>query len=145
MLVRDELVKNADEALNTTRGLLNVGQANRPDLLQAEVQKHRIDAELRAAQQQYRGHCRELAAYAGVPEMTLTALVGRLEVSEADDLDGDKLVTELLQTTPELQAAWAEVERERLALRWEVVERFQTCSCEPRPATTLKRETRWPA
>ena len=122
VLVREELVKNADEALTTTRGLVNVGQANRPDLLQAEVQKHRIDAELRAAERQYGGHWRALAAYAGIPDMAPTRLAGRLEVSEADNLDGDKVLQELLQTTPELQAAWAEVERDRLALRREVVE-----------------------
>ena len=122
VLVRQELVKNADEALTTTRGLVNVGQANRPDLLQAEVQKHRIDAELRAAQRQYRGHWRELAAYVGVPNMHPAPLSGRLEVSEADNLDGDRVLQELLQTTPELQAAWAEVERDRLALRREEVE-----------------------
>ena len=122
VLVRQELVKNADEALTTTRGLVNVGQANRPDLLQAEVQKHRIDAELRAAERQYRGHWRELAAYAGNPDMAPAPLAGRLEVSEADNLDGDRVLQELLQTTPELQAAWAEVERDRIALRRELVE-----------------------
>lgn len=122
VLVRKELVKNAEEALTTTRGLVNVGQANRPDLLQAEVQKHRIDAELRAAERQYRGHWRALAAYAGVPDLAPTPLSGRLEVSEVDKLDSDTVLHELLQTTPELQVAWAEIERDRLALRREVVE-----------------------
>lgn len=122
VLVRKELVKNADEALTTTRGLVNVGQANRPDLLQAEVQKHRIDAELRAAERQCRGHWRALAAYAGISDLAPTPLAGRLEVSEADKLDGDTVLHELLQTTPELQVAWAEIERDRLALRREMVE-----------------------
>jgi cobalt-zinc-cadmium efflux system outer membrane protein len=122
VLIREELAKNADEALTTTRGLVNVGQANRPDLLQAEVQKHRIDAERRAAEREYRGHWRAMAAYAGIPDLAPTPLAGQLEVSEADKLDGDRVLQELLQTTPELQAAWAEVERDRLALRREQVE-----------------------
>ena len=54
--------------------------------------------------------------------MAPAPLAGRLEVSEADNLDGDRVLQELLQTTPELQAAWAEVERDRIALRRELVE-----------------------
>lgn len=114
--VRRELVTNADDALTTTRGLVNVGQANTPDLLQAEVQAERARAELRAAERKYRGHWQELLAYVGVSELAPSPLVGALEVAESDVLYEQAVINELLQASPQLQAAWQEVARDRIAL-----------------------------
>jgi outer membrane protein, heavy metal efflux system len=120
--VRREMVTNADDALTTTRGLVNVGQANSPDLLQAEVQVDRARAELRAAERKYRCHWQELMAYVGVPEMAPSPLAGVLEVTDQDVLDAEAVLTELLQSSPQLQAAWQEVARDRIALQREQVE-----------------------
>jgi cobalt-zinc-cadmium efflux system outer membrane protein len=131
--VRQELLVNAEDALTTTRGLLNVGQANRPDLLQAEVQVSRVRAELRAAERRYRGHWQELTAYVGTPELAPAPLVGTLEVREQDVLTEETVLQELLACSPQLRAAWAEVERDRIGVQRERVE--------PIPNVQLRAET----
>lgn len=131
--VRQELLVNAEDALTTTRGLLNVGQANRPDLLQAEVQVSRIRAELRAAERRYRGHWQELTAYVGTPELAPAPLVGTLEVGEQDVLKEETVLQELLACSPQLKAAWAEVQRDRIGVQRERVE--------PIPNVQLRAET----
>ncbi len=120
--VRRELLVMAEDALKTTRGLLNVGQANRPDVLMAEVQVSRIRAELRAAQRKYEGHWQELVAYVGIPEMQVTELDGKLEIKEAEILDRDAVLSNLLNCSPQLRAAWAEVIRDRIVVQRERVE-----------------------
>lgn len=131
--VREELLANAQDAVTTTKGLLNVGQANQPDLLQAEVQESRIRAELRAAKRHLRGHWQELAAYVGIPELVPTTLDGELEISEQDVLNEDATLQDLLQCSPDLRAAWSEVERDRFGLQREMVE--------PIPNLQLRGET----
>ena len=49
-----ELVKNAEDAVKTTEEMVNVGQANEPDFLQAQVEANRERVALVAAQQRYR-------------------------------------------------------------------------------------------
>ena len=143
--VRRELLGNAEDALTTTRGLLNVGQANRPDLLQAEVQVDRARASGRAAERHYEGNWRELAAYVGEPEMEAEPLDGVLEITEDQVLDAETTVRRLLDCSPQLRAAWAEVARDRIGVERELAEPFRTCSCEPKRATILNRKMQSPA
>lgn len=120
--IRQELLGNAEDALTTTRGLLNVGQANRPDLLQAEVQVNRVRAELRSAERRFRGHWQELTAYVGIPELANTPLAGNLEIEESEVLNEESTLQELLNCSPQLRAAWAEVARDRIGVQRERAE-----------------------
>lgn len=122
--VRQELLGNAEDALQTTKSLLNVGQANRPDLLQAEVQVHRARAALRAAERHYQGRWRELAAYVGVPNLDKTPLSGNLEIAEDEVLDADTIIQQLINCSPQLRAARAEVARDRIGVQRERNEPF---------------------
>lgn len=131
--LRQELLRNADEALTTTRQLVNVGQANQPDLLQAEVQVNLIRADLRGAERRLRGHWLELTAYMGTPELAPSTLVGDLEISSEEILDEQTLLDDLLQSSPQLRAAFSEVERDRIAIQRELVE--------PIPNLQLRGET----
>lgn len=131
--VRQDLLALAEDALKTTRGLLNVGQANRPDLLMAEVQVYRIRAELRAAERKNEGHWQELVAYVGMPQMPVTELDGKLEINEAEILDRDAVLSNLLSRSPQLRAAWAEIERDRIAVQRE--------RAEPIPNLNVRAET----
>lgn len=133
VVVRQELLRNAEEALTTTRGLLNVGQANRPDLLQAEVQVYRVRASLRAAQRHFQGRWQELTAYVGVPDLAVVPLSGTLEIAEVQVLDADTTLQQLLNCTPQLRAAWAEVARDRIGVQRE--------RAEPVPNLQLRFET----
>lgn len=120
--LRQALLTNADDALKTTRGLLNVGQANRPDLLQAEVQVSRTRAELRASERRLRGHWQELAAYVGIPDLPPAPLFATLEIAEHEILDEDATLQHLLQCSPQLRAAQAEVAKDRVGLQRELAE-----------------------
>lgn len=120
--VRRELFKNANDALETTRGLVNVGQANRADLLQAQSQANRIRAELRGMEQRYGGHWQTLTAYVGMPELAPVWLSGSPEVSESEVMDQATMLNHLLSTSPQLAAARAEVGRDRAGVSREAVE-----------------------
>lgn len=131
--IRQELLKNAEDALKTTRGLLNVGQANKPDVLQAEVQVSRVRSDLRTAERRYRGHWKEMTAYVGIPELVPAPLAGSLEIEEAEVLDEETLLQQILTCSPQLRAAYAEVERDRIGVQRELAE--------PIPNLQLRSET----
>lgn len=131
--LRQRLLQNAEDALETTRGLVNVGQANRPDMLQAEVQVSRARAELRSAERRYLGHWQELTAYVGIPTLEPAALAGDLEVSDQDILDETTVLSELLRCSPQLRIARTEVERDRIGVQRELAE--------PIPNVQLRGET----
>lgn len=120
--VRRHLLQNANDAVTTTRGLLNVGQANRPDLLQAEIQAHRMTAAVRSAEKRREGHWRELLAVAGMPDMDSVELQGPTEIGEHEVLNAEECLRQLLDGSPQLRAAWVEVRRDELAVRREQVE-----------------------
>jgi Cu/Ag efflux protein CusF len=77
--VRQSLAKLAGDTIQTTLQLANVGQADRPDVLQAEVEQQQAVVGLRVAQQNLQASWRVLAAVVGKPEMPLTRLDGDLE------------------------------------------------------------------
>lgn len=131
--VRRELLKNAEEALKTTQGLVNVGQANKPDLLQAQVQVMRVKAQLRAAERKYYGHWQELIAQVGAPDLAPAPLNGTVELQGDQALDGEAVLHDLLNCSPQLRAAWAEVARDRISVQREAVE--------PIPNLNVRAET----
>ena len=67
-----ELVKNAEDAVKTTEEMVNVGQANEPDFLQAQVEANRERVALVAAQQRYRRSWQDLVTQVGAPELPPT-------------------------------------------------------------------------
>lgn len=120
--IRQQLLSNAEDALKTTRDLLNVGQANKADVLQAEVQVSRIKATVRASQRRYLGHWRELAAYVGIPDMAPSLLDGQLEIAENEVLEEGTTLANLLACSPDIRAAWTEIARDRVGLEREIAE-----------------------
>lgn len=119
---RRDLLRNAEDVLATAKELVNVGQANKPDRLQAEVEANRARAQLRIAERQLVGHWQQLTAYVGAPELEPAPLVGSVEIDEDEILDRDVVLENLLIRSPQLQTAWAEVARDRIAVRREAAE-----------------------
>jgi cobalt-zinc-cadmium efflux system outer membrane protein len=101
--VRQNLVKLAADATQTSRQLGNVGQADRPDILQAEVEEQQAKMGLRIAQQNLQACWSTLAAVIGQPDLAMA------------HLDGD------LEAIPNLnQGEWvATTLRESLEVKWE--------------------------
>lgn len=119
--VRRQLLRVTEDALKTTRQLVNVGAANRSDLLQAEVEARRARLDLRTAEARLQGQWPQLAAVVGQPQLSPGRLAGALEVSGPAP-DWDKLLCDLIEASPEMQLARAEVVRDVITLRREQVE-----------------------
>ena len=119
--VRKTLLENAQDAVKTSEEMANVGQGNAPDLLQAEVEGHRAKVSLGEAQKRYVRNWQYLVTLAGAPELPPTPLVGTLE-PEGPPLEWESSLSRLLQESPELLNAQAEVVRDQITLQRERVE-----------------------
>jgi cobalt-zinc-cadmium efflux system outer membrane protein len=100
--IHHDLVRINDDATRTTEELVNVGQANEPDLLQAKVEARRARVALRTAENRYRGSWEKLVSLAGAPELRPTPLDERP-----------------LDRSPEIQAALSEIRRSQIMVQRE--------------------------
>jgi cobalt-zinc-cadmium efflux system outer membrane protein len=115
--VRRELRGNSDEAAKTVKELVNVGQANQSDVLQAEVAAQRAKVNLQMSESRYRSSWEELTAVIGMPDMPPTHLEGKLDFQNGKPLDRDATLADLLACSPELLVARAEVARGPIGCR----------------------------
>jgi cobalt-zinc-cadmium efflux system outer membrane protein len=115
------ILDNANEALRTTKEMFNTGQANRADVLLAEVQVSDAKIALRTLENRYPALWQHLIALVGIPDLPPASLKGRLE-PEGPPLDWDSSLDRLLQESPELQAAQAHVVYDQITLQREKVE-----------------------
>jgi cobalt-zinc-cadmium efflux system outer membrane protein len=137
--VRGNLLRIAEDAERTTGELVNVGQANKSDLLQAQIEVRRARVELRRAEERYQGYWAKLAAVAGRPDLCPTPLAGQLD-ADGPSPDWDKTLCDLLVASPELQVAQAEVIRDQITVQRERVEPVPNVMV--RAATGYNFETR---
>jgi cobalt-zinc-cadmium efflux system outer membrane protein len=119
--VRSELLKVADDAVQTTEELRNVGAANEPDLLQARIEARQERVALENARTQFEAAWRQLAALVGAPELAVSRLEGDLEAAVPMP-DFDAALAHLLEASPEIQVALAEIARTEIGLKREQVE-----------------------
>jgi len=112
--VRQSMVTLAGDVVETSRQLGNVGQADRPDILQAEVEQQQAIVSLRQAERNLEASWRMLAAVAGRPEMPAATLEGDLEA--IPELNYQDSLQTALHTSPELKLAQQNVERAQASL-----------------------------
>ena len=101
--LRHKLAKLAEDAVETSRQLGNVGQADQPDVLQAEVEGEQAELAVVAAEQNQIRCWRELAATVGKPEMSLTSLAGTLD--EMPENSPDQWMQAILEKSPAVKIA----------------------------------------
>lgn len=101
--LRNKLAKLAEDAVETSRQLANVGQADQPDVLQAEVEGEQAELAVVAAQQNQIRRWRELAATVGKPDMQLTPLAGTLE--DIPEGNPDQWMHAILEESPAVKIA----------------------------------------
>src|SRR5581483_5844340 len=77
--LRRNLSKLATDAVETSHQLFNVGQADQPDVLQAEVEGEQTQLAVTIAEQNQARIWKSLAATVGKPDLPLTQLEGNLE------------------------------------------------------------------
>jgi outer membrane protein, heavy metal efflux system len=119
--VREDLLKVADDAVQTTEELVNVGAANSPDLLQARIEARQERVALQNSRTQLQAAWRQLAALAGAPELAIARVTGDLEAALPVP-DFDATLKHLLDASPEIQVVLAEVGRAEIGLKREQVE-----------------------
>lgn len=112
--VRQNLASLAGDATQTSYQLGNVGQADRPDILQAEVEQQQANVNLRIAQQSLQASWRVLAAVVGKPGLPLARLEGDLDV--LPDLDYEEWFAATLRESPEVKLAQQAVETAEASL-----------------------------
>jgi outer membrane protein, heavy metal efflux system len=112
--VQQKLMEIAIDAATTAHQLANVGQADAPDVLQAEVEAEQTKLEFVKAQRGYIQSHEQLAAIAGEPHMPLALLKGDLDHPPA--IDTDRYLDDLLQNSPTLKRAQQEAVRAEAAL-----------------------------
>ncbi|MBA3357041.1 MAG: TolC family protein [Pyrinomonadaceae bacterium] len=110
--LRSDLLRLATEAVQITRELYNVGQADRPDQLEIEIEAQRAEIDLLRAQNDREEVWRMLAAMVNNPELKPARLAGNLEEA-GTALDQEAISLTLLRDSPEIRTAQAGVERAR--------------------------------
>lgn len=101
--VRRNLMKLSLDAVQTAHQLANVGQADAPDVLQAEVEAEQAQVDYTTEQRMFIQQFRKLIALVGTPQLPLTKLNGNLE--QAPPIDPDHILDSLLQNSPAVKRA----------------------------------------
>jgi outer membrane protein, heavy metal efflux system len=112
--VRQNLAKLAVDATQTSYQLANIGQADRPDLLQAEVEQQLASVGLHSAEQGLTSLWRTLAAVVGNPGLPQAHLEGDLEA--LPELSYEESLATTLRDSPEVKLASETVERSEATL-----------------------------
>jgi cobalt-zinc-cadmium efflux system outer membrane protein len=113
--LRTELAKIAHDATKTTSDLFNVGQADRPDYLESEIEAEQVEHELQAAKNNLRQTWKLLASVVGIPEMAEVHLQGKLD-DRIPAINEDALLTSLMRTSPQIRSAEAQVAKARAVI-----------------------------
>lgn len=112
--LRQDLAKLAADVSQTSRQLGNIGQADRPDILQAEVEQQQAELSVALAERDLDASWRVLAALVGKPEMKRERLAGDLDA--IPELDYAQALDSALRESPEVTAAQQAVARAEAGL-----------------------------
>jgi cobalt-zinc-cadmium efflux system outer membrane protein len=113
--LRVELARLSSDAVEITKELYNVGQADKPDYLEIEIEAQRAEIDRLRAENDREQVWRALGAMVGKPELRPTRLAGSLEEA-ANTLDEEQVLAALLTESPEIRSARAGIERARAVL-----------------------------
>ena len=112
--VKQNLMKLAADATQVSYQLANVGQADRPDVLQSEVEQRQARISLRVAEQSLQAAWRMLAAVVGRPDLPLATLEGDLDTLPS--LTYDEWLAAALKDSPEIKLAQQALQRSEAAV-----------------------------
>jgi len=107
--LRQHLSKLADDAVQTSHELANVGQADAPDVLESEVEAQQAELAVTMAEQNQQRIWKALAAVVGNPRLPLIGLEGKLE--DTAPLNADELVEKIVNESPAVRIAELGVKR----------------------------------
>ena len=120
--LRQNLSKLADDAVETSHQLANVGQADAPDVLESEVEAQQAQLAVIMAEQNQQRVWKALGAVVGNPRLPLMQLEGKLE--DTSSVNADELVEKIVNESPAVriaelgvkraEAAWTRAKRETI-------------------------------
>ena len=113
--LKKDIAKLAGESAEISGELYNVGLADRPDQLKADILKSRAEAEYFEALNRYEEAWRKLGAMIGKPDIVPSRLAGNM-TDLLGEINSEGLLTNLLEESPEIKAARVKVERAKRAL-----------------------------
>jgi cobalt-zinc-cadmium efflux system outer membrane protein len=119
--VQTQLAELSQRAVQISKELLNVGAADRPDLLESEIEAERAGVSLALAQTAQTRVWRELAAVVANPSIKPTPLEGNLE--EIPRLELEPAINRLFSDSPEIRNSEVSIAREQAALQRAKVEK----------------------
>ena len=135
--VLDRLSQLASEAVGISAQLYNVGAADRPDVLDSEVEADRIQLELLAARNRRFGLWRQVAVVAGNRALEPRPLAG--DAGVLPEIARDEALRDILNRSPQMRAARAEVERTRAIVERERRQPFPDLFVRITPAYNRER------
>jgi outer membrane protein, heavy metal efflux system len=112
--LRQNLSKLANDAIETSHQLSNVGQADAPDVLESEVEAQQAQLAVTMAEQNQQRVWKALAAVVGNPRLPLMKLEGKLE--DTPPVNTDELVEKIVNDSPAVRIAELGVKRAEAAL-----------------------------
>jgi len=112
--LRQNLSKLAQDAVETSHQLANVGQADAPDVLESEVEAQQAELAMAMAERNRQRVWKELGAVVGNPRFPLMSLEGNLE--ETSSVNPDDLVEHMVNESPVAKIADLGVKRAEAAL-----------------------------
>lgn len=128
VVIQHELVKAAEDSAVTAREAYNMGQANAADIRRSNVELQKARLKLLETQNMFRQSQRHISALTGA-DITMSFLVGELE-STPIRIDFETLLANLLESSPEMIAARAKAQVDRITVQRE--------RAEPIPNLTLE-------
>jgi len=112
---RRDLAKIAEDGTQTQRELMNTGQADESEVLEAEVESQRMRMAARMQENTLREEWRSLAAEIGQPELPLATVAGNLERGWPE-LNEEQAVEAIAKQSPAVEIAQMATGRAQAAL-----------------------------
>jgi cobalt-zinc-cadmium efflux system outer membrane protein len=112
--LRRNLSKLADDAVQTSHQLANVGQADAPDVLESELEAEQAELAVTTAELNQRRVWKALSAVVGNPRLPLTSLEGKLE--DTPPVNADERVEKIINESPAVRIAELGVKRAEATL-----------------------------
>jgi cobalt-zinc-cadmium efflux system outer membrane protein len=112
--LRHNLSKLADDAVETSHQLANVGQADAPDVLESEVEAQQAQLAVIMAEKNEQRVWKALAAVVGNPRLPFMRLEGKLE--DTPPVNADELVEKIVNESPAVRIAELGVKRAEASL-----------------------------
>ena len=113
--LRHRLAHLAADAAETAHQLANVGQADAPDILEAEVESEQAKIDFVAAQRAYLKRFQMLADLSGHPELVIAPVSGSIE--SIPEFDPQKQVGAIVESSPQVRRSLEEVAVREAQLR----------------------------